>query len=168
MKRCFSSSAEMIMWFLFSISVNVVWFFHILGFPYSLADKESACNAGEPGSIPESERSAGEGIGYPVQCSIFSIFKIPFIQGINPVWLCCISVSVYCWISFDSVLLIFLASMLFTDIYLYFYFLVVSLYGFSIRVIMLAYTVSLEVYPLLQLFWNSLRGIDINCYLNGW
>ena len=66
MKRCFSSSAEMIMWFLFSISVNIVWFFHILGFPYSLAGKESSCNAGEPGSIPELERSAGEGIGYPV------------------------------------------------------------------------------------------------------
>ena len=29
--------------------------------------KESACNAGDPGSIPGSRRSAGEGIGYPVQ-----------------------------------------------------------------------------------------------------
>ena len=36
------------------------------GFPGSLAGKESSCNAGEPGSIPELERSAGEGIGYPV------------------------------------------------------------------------------------------------------
>ena len=31
--------------------------------------KESACNAGDPGSIPGSERSAGEGIGYPQQYS---------------------------------------------------------------------------------------------------
>ena len=29
--------------------------------------KESACNAGNPSSIPGSERSAEEGIGYPVQ-----------------------------------------------------------------------------------------------------
>ena len=31
--------------------------------------KESTCNAGEPGSIPGSGRSAGEGIGYPPQYS---------------------------------------------------------------------------------------------------
>ena len=29
--------------------------------------KESACNAGDPGSIPRLGRSAGEGIGYPLQ-----------------------------------------------------------------------------------------------------
>ena len=29
--------------------------------------KESPCNAGDPGSIPELGRSAGEGIGYPLQ-----------------------------------------------------------------------------------------------------
>ena len=29
----------------------------------------SACNAGDPGLIPESGRSAGEGIGYPLQYS---------------------------------------------------------------------------------------------------
>ena len=37
-----------------------------LGFPGSSDGKESACNAGDPGSIPWSERSAGEGIGYPL------------------------------------------------------------------------------------------------------
>ena len=31
--------------------------------------KESACNAGDPGSIPGSGRSAGEGIGYQLQYS---------------------------------------------------------------------------------------------------
>ena len=31
--------------------------------------KESACNAGDPGSIPGSGRSAGEGISYPFQYS---------------------------------------------------------------------------------------------------
>ena len=34
-------------------------------FPDSSVGKESACNAGDPGSIPGSGRSAGEGIGYP-------------------------------------------------------------------------------------------------------
>ena len=37
--------------------------------PDSSVGKESACNAGDPGSIPESERSAGEGIGYPLHYS---------------------------------------------------------------------------------------------------
>ena len=35
------------------------------GFLGSSAGKESACNAGNPGLIPGSGRSAGEGIGYP-------------------------------------------------------------------------------------------------------
>ena len=36
---------------------------------YSSAGKESACNGGDPGSIPGSGRSAGKGIGYPLQYS---------------------------------------------------------------------------------------------------
>ena len=39
------------------------------GFPDSSAGKESTCNAGDPSSIPGSGRSAGQGIGYPLQCS---------------------------------------------------------------------------------------------------
>ena len=35
--------------------------------PDSSAGKESACNAGDPGSIPGSGRSVGEGTGYPLQ-----------------------------------------------------------------------------------------------------
>ena len=38
-----------------------------VGFPGSSASKESACNAGDPGSIHGVGRSAGEGIGYPLQ-----------------------------------------------------------------------------------------------------
>ena len=34
-----------------------------MGFPCGSAGKELACNAGDPGSIPESRRSAGEGKG---------------------------------------------------------------------------------------------------------
>ena len=36
-------------------------------FPHRPVGKESACNAGTIGSIPGSERSTGEGIGYPLQ-----------------------------------------------------------------------------------------------------
>ena len=39
------------------------------GFPGSSADKESACNAGDPSSIPGLGRSPGEGIGYSLQYS---------------------------------------------------------------------------------------------------
>ena len=39
-----------------------------MGFPDSSVGKESACNAGDPGSIPGLGRSPEEGIGYPLQC----------------------------------------------------------------------------------------------------
>ena len=47
--------------------------FHCLGFPDSSAGKESACNAGDPSSIPGLWGSAGEGIGYPLQYSWASL-----------------------------------------------------------------------------------------------
>ena len=40
-----------------------------MGFPGSSVGKESTCNAGDPDSIPVLGRSAGEGIGYPLQYS---------------------------------------------------------------------------------------------------
>ena len=43
------------------------------GFPDSSVGKESACNAGDPSSIPGSARSAGEGIGYPLWYSWVSL-----------------------------------------------------------------------------------------------
>ena len=36
------------------------------GFPCGSAGKESTCNSEEPGLIPGSGRSPGEGIGYPL------------------------------------------------------------------------------------------------------
>ena len=39
------------------------------GTPGGSDSKESACNAGDPSSIPGSGRSPGEGIGYPLQYS---------------------------------------------------------------------------------------------------
>ena len=44
-----------------------------MGFPDSSIGKESACNAGDPGSIPGSGRSPGEGLGYPLRCSWASL-----------------------------------------------------------------------------------------------
>ena len=40
-----------------------------LGFPGGSDGKESACNAGDLGSIPRLGRSPGEGKGYPLQYS---------------------------------------------------------------------------------------------------
>ena len=38
-----------------------------MGFPDSSVSKELTCSAGDLGSIPGSGRSAGKGIGYPLQ-----------------------------------------------------------------------------------------------------
>ena len=40
-----------------------------MDFPFGLTGKQSACNAGDPGSIPGLGRSLGEGKGYPLQYS---------------------------------------------------------------------------------------------------
>ena len=44
-----------------------------ISFPGSSAGKEFTCSAGDPISIPRSGRSAGEGIGYPLQYSWASL-----------------------------------------------------------------------------------------------
>ena len=41
-----------------------------VSFPCGSASKESACNAGDLGSIPGLGRSPGEGKGYPLQYSV--------------------------------------------------------------------------------------------------
>jgi len=55
--------------------VAVSWLLKImlLCFPGSSVGKESACNAEDPSSIPGLERSAGEGISYPLQSSWASL-----------------------------------------------------------------------------------------------
>ena len=50
------------------IYIHVVQLY-IISFPDSSVAKESTCNSGDLGSIPGSGRSAGEGIGYPLQYS---------------------------------------------------------------------------------------------------
>ena len=44
-------------------------FFTTQGFPGGSDGEESACNAGDPGSIPGSRRCSGEGNGNPLQYS---------------------------------------------------------------------------------------------------
>ena len=61
---------------------NLVYF---LGFPDSSVGKESACNAGDPSSIPRSERSAGEGTGYPLQYSWASLV-VQLVENLPAMW----------------------------------------------------------------------------------
>ena len=44
-----------------------------MGFPDSSVGKEPTCNAGDPSLIPVLGRSAGEGVGYPLQYSWASL-----------------------------------------------------------------------------------------------
>ena len=48
-------------------------FYALSAFPDSSVSEESACDAGDPGSVPGSGRSIGEGIGYPLQYSWASL-----------------------------------------------------------------------------------------------
>ena len=45
----------------------------VQGFPCSLVSEESACNAGNPGSVPGLGGFPGEGLSYPLQCSWASL-----------------------------------------------------------------------------------------------
>ena len=56
----------------------------IEGFPHSPVGQESACNAGDPGSIPGSGRSTGEGIGYPLQYSWASLVQL--VKNLPAMW----------------------------------------------------------------------------------
>ena len=49
------------------------------GFPHSSVGKESACNAGDPGSTPGPGRSSGEGNGNPLQ---YSCLESPMDRGV--------------------------------------------------------------------------------------
>ena len=54
-------------------------------FPHSPVDKESVCNAGDPGSIPGLGRSAGEGIGYLLQYS-WASFVAQLVKNPPAMW----------------------------------------------------------------------------------
>ena len=50
--------------------------------PVSSDGKESTCKAGDPGSIPGSRRTPGEGHGYPLQ---YSCLENPMDRGVHGV-----------------------------------------------------------------------------------
>ena len=64
------------------MGISFVW-----GFPHSSVGKEYTCKEStrDPGLIPGSGRSAGEGIGYPLQHSwaslVAQLVKNPFVIG---------------------------------------------------------------------------------------
>ena len=60
-------------------------FFWGSGFPYSSVGKESTCNAGDPSSLPGLGRSAGEGIGYPLQYSWASLVA-KLVKNLPAMW----------------------------------------------------------------------------------
>ena len=54
-------------------------------FPDSSVGKESACNAGDPGSTPGSGRYPGEGIDYPLQYSWASLVA-QLVKNLATMW----------------------------------------------------------------------------------
>ena len=55
----------------------------LLGFPCDSAGEESACNAGDLGSIPGLGRSPGGGKGYPLQSSGLENFMDCTVHGVT-------------------------------------------------------------------------------------
>ena len=60
-----------------------------MGFPGGSVGKESTCNAGDPGSIPGSGRSPGEGPGYPLQYSWASL-AAQLVKNSPAMWESCV------------------------------------------------------------------------------
>ena len=58
----------------------------VLGFPCSLAGKESACNEGDLGLIPGLGRSPGEGKRYPLQYSGLENSTVYIVNGVAKSW----------------------------------------------------------------------------------
>ena len=60
------------------LELKYTYYYIQKGFPGGSAGKESACNAGDPGWIPGSGRSPGEGNGNPLQ---YSCLENPMDKG---------------------------------------------------------------------------------------
>ena len=65
------------------IQVYITEVYIIEGFPDGSVSKESACNVGDLGSIPELRRSPGEGKGYPLQYSGLENFLDCIVLGVT-------------------------------------------------------------------------------------
>ena len=55
--------------------MTLVYSWETWDFPGGSVSKESACNAGDPGSIPGLRRSPGEENGYPLQYSSLENYR---------------------------------------------------------------------------------------------
>ena len=55
------------------------------GFPHISVDKESACKAGDLGSIPGSGRSTGDWIGYPLLYS-WAFLMVQLVKNLPAMW----------------------------------------------------------------------------------
>ena len=62
--------------------MNLSKLWEIVGFPCGSAGKESACNAGDLGSIHGLGRSPGEGKGYPLQYSVLENSMDCIVHGV--------------------------------------------------------------------------------------
>ena len=58
--------------------MNMKALYQYQGFTHTSVSKQSTCNVGDPGSIPGSERSPGEGNGNPLQ---YSCLENPMDRG---------------------------------------------------------------------------------------
>ena len=56
-----------------------------MGFSHSSVGEESACNAGDPGSIPGSGKPAEERVGYQLQYSWASLV-VPLVKNLPSMW----------------------------------------------------------------------------------
>ena len=74
------------------LSLNTNFFYIILFIYDSSVGKESACNAEDPGWIPGSGRSAGEGIGCPLQYSWASLVAqlVRNLPAMQETWVRCL------------------------------------------------------------------------------
>ena len=79
--HCTQSLANITTWKLIENLIHLLFW----GFPDSSVGKESTCNAGDPGWIPGLGRSAGEGIGYPLQYSWASLVA-QLVKNLPAVW----------------------------------------------------------------------------------
>ena len=80
-----SFDSELALDLLWPVTWEKWWLGCLIGFPDNSLGKESTCNAGDPGSIPGSGKSTGEGIGYQLLYSWASLVA-QLVKNLPAVW----------------------------------------------------------------------------------
>ena len=75
------------------VLISYLFYMHN-GLPHNSVSKESTCNAGDPSWISGLGRSAGEGIGYPLQYSRASLV-VQLVKNLPAMWETWVYSSVY-------------------------------------------------------------------------